>query len=465
MTEKKVVNSLWKAFNITRGSINMLEARKYIYNLFYLKSISDNIIKNMNFKVSKKNTFNYIMDKKDELNLGKTINNTMKSLEKENSLLKNSFIEVDFDNESLSSEILSELVITMHELDLNDVSLGDIFESLLKMENQALGKRLGDYFTPIEVSGLLTKLMEPKKGENIHDPTAGTGTLLAKLGQEIEDEGYSLYAQDINKSMSSICKMNLILHGMGKNIERIESGNIFSDPKLLDGDQLKEFDIVVSVPPFSVSSWWDKEKAKNDKFNRFKFGIPPQNSGDYAFLSHVINVLKDKGRAAFIGTHGILFRSRSEKTIRKNLIEKNLIDAVIGLPENIFYNTAIPSVVLILKKNRKNNNILFIDASKEYKEERGRNRLSEDNINKIYQTYKGYKTIDKFSYIADKDEIKKYDYNLNISLYVDTFEKESKVNREEVNQKIEENEKEFLEVKEELDKNLEELKNIFKNNV
>jgi len=255
MANDNNLNLLWNAFDITRGSINMLEARKYIYNLFYFKCISDNVIKNADFDVSKESKFEFIVDNKDDSNLGETINRAIDKLEKDNPNLRNSFIEVDFSKESISNEILTELVNTISELDLKEDSIAYIFESLLNMENKALGKRGGNHFTPIEISELLAKLMSPKKRESIHDPTAGTGTLLAKVGEQMEDNDYSLYAQDINKDISSICKMNLILHGMGRNLKQIETGNIFSEPKLLEDNQLKKFDVVVSDPTFSLSNW------------------------------------------------------------------------------------------------------------------------------------------------------------------------------------------------------------------
>lgn len=220
--------------------------------------------------------------------------------------------------------------------------------------------------------------------------------------------------------------MNMFLHG--EDNHKIEWGDTIRNPKLLDknGD-LMLFDIVTANPPFSLDKWGHAD-AETDKFNRFKRGIPPKTKGDYAFISHMIETLKPAtGRMGVVVPHGVLFRGSSEGKIRQQLIEENLLDAVIGLPEKLFYGTGIPAAILIFKKDKIDNNVLFIDASREYKSGKNQNELSPENIAKIIATYREGGSVDKYAYIASLKEIQENDYNLNIPRYVDTFEEEEEI--------------------------------------
>ncbi|HAY96301.1 N-6 DNA methylase, partial [Shewanella sp.] len=220
--------------------------------------------------------------------------------------------------------------------------------------------------------------------------------------------------------------MNMFLHG--EDNHKIEWGDTIRNPKLLDknGD-LMLFDIVAANPPFSVVQW-GHEDAENDKFNRFRRGIPPNTKGDYAFILHMIETLKPKtGRMGVIVPHGVLFRGSTEAKIRQQLIDENLLDAVIGLPDKLFYGTGIPAVILIFKKEKVDDNVLFIDASHEFKPGKNQNQLSADNIAKIVATYKANENVDKYAYLASLKDIQDNDYNLNIPRYVDTFEEEKKI--------------------------------------
>ncbi|MGA7795028.1 MAG: N-6 DNA methylase, partial [Candidatus Acidiferrales bacterium] len=205
-------------------------------------------------------------------------------------------------------------------------------------------------------------------------------------------------------------------------------GDTIRNPKLLDSeDTLKHFDVVVANPPFSLEKW-GYDSAAADKFGRFRRGLPPQTKGDYAFVLHMIEVLKPKtGRMGVVVPHGVLFRGAAEGKIRKQLVDENLLDTVIGLPEKLFFGTGIPAAILVFRRNKADKDVLFIDASREYNDGKNQNQLTEDNVAKIIETYKARKDVDKYAHLATLDEIKENDYNLNIPRFVDTFEQEQKI--------------------------------------
>ncbi len=309
--------------------------------------------------------------------------------------------------------------------------IGNAYEFLIKKFASDSGKSAGEFYTPPEVSELMAELVAPKQGEEICDPTCGSGSLLMKCGKRIqlENDGskkYALFGQEAIGSTWALAKMNMFLHG--EDNHRIEWGDTIRNPKLLDAeDRLKHFDIVVANPPFSLDKW-GHGTAESDRFARFRRGLPPKTKGDYAFILHMIETMKPKtGRMAVVAPHGVLFRGSSEGKIRTKLIEENLLDAVIGLPEKLFYGTGIPAVILVLRKKKKDNNVLFIDASREFSSGKNQNQLSEDHIAKIIATYNARETVDKYAYLATPDEIAENDYNLNIPRYVDTFEEEEEI--------------------------------------
>ena len=221
--------------------------------------------------------------------------------------------------------------------------------------------------------------------------------------------------------------MNMFLHG--EDNHRIEWGDTIRNPQLLDqdGTGLLHFDVVTANPPFSLDKW-GHDDASSDPYGRFRRGVPPKTKGDYAFITHMIETLKpDTGRMAVVVPHGVLFRASSEGKIRQQLIEENLLDTVIGLPEKLFFGTGIPAAILVFKKHKTDNNVLFIDASSEFKSGKNQNQLTDENLQKIVDTYKARENVDKYAYLASFDEIKENDFNLNIPRYVDTFEEEAEI--------------------------------------
>jgi len=252
-----------------------------------------------------------------------------------------------------------------------------------------------------------------------------------KCGKQVQknykdSRQYALFGQEAIGSTWSLAKMNMFLHG--EDNHRIEWGDTIRNPKLQDKNGgLMHFDIVTANPPFSLDKW-GHDNAADDPFGRFRRGIPPKTKGDYAFISHMLETLKPKtGRMGVVVPHGVLFRASSEGKIRKQLIDENLLHAVNGLPEKLVFGTGIPAATLIFKKEKTDEKVLFIDASREFKSGKNQNVLTEENIQKVIDTYKARESVDKYAYLATLAEIQENDYNLNIPRYVDTFEEEEEI--------------------------------------
>jgi len=325
--------------------------------------------------------------------------------------------------------------------------IGDSYEYLISMFAGDEGKKSGEFYTPSEVSTLLAKLLTPEAGNRLNDPTCGSGSLLIKLSKEVGSGNFSLYGQEVNGSTWALARMNMFLHEIDN--ATIEWGDTINNPRLLEGDQLMKFHIVAANPPFSLDKW-GAENAVADQYNRFHRGVPPKSKGDYAFISHMIETTyEDIGRVGVIMPHGVLFRGSSEGKIRQQLIEENLLEAVIGLPANLFFGTGIPAVILIFNKAKESNkDVLFIDASKGFETGKNQNKLRDIDIKHIVETYKAFKISvplatdkgsvieDKYAYRAPLSEIKENDFNLNIPRYVDTFEEEEEVDIKAVQSEI-----------------------------
>ena len=338
--------------------------------------------------------------------------------------------------------------------------IGNAYEYLIKHFAAGGGQKAGEFYTPPEVSDLIAELLDPQESDSICDPACGSGSLLMKCGRKIKknfgSRKYALYGQEAIGSTWSLAKMNMFLHG--EDNHKIEWGDTIRNPKLLDNDGgLMHFDIVTANPPFSLDKWGHDE-ADHDPFGRFRRGIPPKTKGDYAFISHMIETMKPTaGRMGVVVPHGVLFRGSSEGKIRKQLIEENLLDTVIGLPEKLFYGTGIPAAVLIFKKDKADNNVLFIDASRECKAGKNQNVLTADNIEKIVEHYKMRKSLDKYAYLASFKEIEENGFNLNIPRYVDTFEEEEEIDLMAVRKEREELKVQLAELETEMDGYLKEL--------
>jgi type I restriction enzyme M protein len=466
LTQQVINQKVWKACDSFRGTISASDYKDYILTMLFIKYITDvqkekkaayiekyegnmeRVERALNlerFKIPESSSFDFLYESRGESNLGELINISLENIEDANrSKLEGVFRNIDFNSESNLGQtkdrnrILKNLLTDFSELDLrpsnlsgNDV-IGDSYEFLIANFAAGAGKKAGEFYTPAEVSTLLAKLVEPKEADRVCDPTCGSGSLLLKVAEEIGSKNVSLNGQEINGSTWALARMNMFLHEMDN--ARIEWGDTINSPKLTENDALMKFDIVVANPPFSLDKW-GAEDATADRYQRFHRGVPPKSKGDYAFITHMLETLNEHGRAGVVLPHGVLFRGSSEGKIRKQLIEENLLKAVIGLPANLFFGTGIPATILIFDKNRgANTDILFIDASNEFENGKNQNKLSDfeneeeiGNIQKIYNTYHNWEAIEKYSYIAKRSEIKENDFNLNIPRYVDTFEEEEPV--------------------------------------
>jgi type I restriction enzyme M protein len=333
--------------------------------------------------------------------------------------------------------------------------IGNTYQYLIGRFASDAGKKGGEFYTPGEVSELLAKLLFPKKGNRICDPTCGSGSLLIQVGDQVGDNDFSLYGQEMNGSTWALCRMNMFLHH--KDSARIEWGDTINNPKLIEKDALMKFDVVVANPPFSLDKW-GAETAEADKYHRFHRGVPPKSKGDYAFISHMVEVATEhSGKVGVIAPHGVLFRGSAEGRIRKRLIEENALEAVIGLPGKLFFGTGIPAVILIFNKGKKNKDVLFIDASREFVEGTNQNKLGAEHIARIVATYEAFKTVEKYAYRATPEEIAENDYNLNIARYVETFAPEKEVNLKAVQDEIDELEDHLADVRKQMAAYLKEL--------
>ncbi len=331
----------------------------------------------------------------------------------------------------LISKVLSHLdKIDFHLEDSTIDVLGDAYEYLIAQFASGAGKKAGEFYTPQEISEVLAKIVTSGKTQlkNVYDPTCGSGSLLLRVARYVKEVGF-FYGQEQNNTTYNLARMNMILHDVRYDRFDLKQNDTLEHPQHLD----ERFEAIVANPPFSAKWSAHQTFLTDDRFSQYG-KLAPKSKADYAFITHMIYQLDDNGTMATVMPHGALFRGASEGHIRKYLIkEKNYLDAVIGLPKNLFYGVAIPACILVFKKCRENpDNVLFIDASHHFEKVKNQNKLRAEDIEKIINTYELRKTIDKYSYVATLKEIEENDYNLNIPRYVDTFEEEPEINIDEV---------------------------------
>lgn len=460
LTLPKLEAHLWSAADILRGSIDSSDYKSFIFGLVFLKRLSDRFDEECDalravpgadiedpdehdFFVPKRARWAEIQ--KTATNVGETLNKAAHALEEKNAKsLDGVLAGIDFNDERKLGDnknrdnVLSRLVQHFSKLNLRNSNLsepdmlGRAYEYLIAKFADDAGKKGGEFYTPRGVVKLIVEILAPQEGMRICDPTVGSAGMLIECAHYLERHGknpknLSLFGQEKNLGTWAIAKMNLLLHGMLD--QRIEKGDTIRDPKLRNDDGLMLFERVIANPPFSLDDW-GREVAENDGHGRFGFGIPPKTKGDLAFVQHMIATTSDTGMVGVVMPHGVLFRGAAEGEIRRGILERDLVEAVIGLPTNLFYGTGIPAAVLILNKAKKTGRrkrVLFIEASREFKEGTNQNVLRDEDVAKIARAFEAFKDVEKYARVVDLAEIEENDFNLNISRYVETAEAAEKV--------------------------------------
>lgn len=331
-------------------------------------------------------------------------------------------------------KVLSHLEAINFELDDTESDLlGDAYEYLIGQFASGAGKKAGEFYTPQQVSKILARLVSHGKTKlkSVYDPTCGSGSLLLRVAKEVE-KGVEFYGQESNPTTYNLCRMNMIMHDVHYRNFDIKNDDTLEHPQHID----KRFEAIVANPPFSAKWSANPLHMSDDRFSAYG-KLAPSSKADFAFVQHMVHQLDDNGTAAIVLPHGVLFRGAAEGHIRKFLIEeKNCLDAVIGLPANIFYGTGIPTCILVLKKKRDHQDILFIDASQHFEKVKTQNYLREEDVEKIISTYAERIESDKYSFVASREDIIENDFNLNIPRYVDTFEEEEPVDLDAVSKEL-----------------------------
>jgi len=495
ITQDDLNKILWSAADSARGVVDAGVFKDYVLALLFYKYMSDMHkieraklverygndkeriemrLKNARFVMPDGASFYDVYAQQSADNIGEILNVALQQIEDANDEKLHDIFTVDFNSQAIlgptdqRNKMIRNLLKDFNGADLGEVDddiLGNAYMYMIERFGTEAGKKAGEFFSPRSLCKLVAKLAEPKSGDRICDPACGSGGLLLLAGAEIEKSGskdYALYGQEKTGATHNLARMNMFLHGLDS--ARIEWGDTLNNPLLRDGNGLMKFDVVVANPPFSLDKWGDKS-LENDKYNRFWRGMPPASKGDYAFISHMVETAKAKeGRVAVIVPHGVLFRGSSEGRIRQAFLEENILDAVIGLPSGLFQTTGIPVAILIFDRSReaggKNENrkdVLFIDASREFTAGKNQNTLSDENIEKIVDTYKKRSEIEKYSHVATFDEIAENDFNLNIPRYVDTFTEETPVDIPATRKRIAELTVELSKTTDEMEKYLKEL--------
>lgn len=446
--KSELYSTLWASCDELRGGMDASEYKDYVLIMLFIKYISDKYadVPYAAIVVPKGASFSDMVALKGNANIGDLINKKIIApLEEANKSLGS--IKVDFDNpEKLGTgeekvDRLTKLISIFEGLNFSknkaegDDLLGDAYEYLMRNFATESGKSKGQFYTPAEVSRIMAKIIginnkTTKSNTTIYDPTCGSGSLLLKVAAEAEND-ITIYGQEKESATAGLARMNMVLHDAPTAEIRCTGNSTLSDPQFTEDDKsLKLFDFIVANPPFSSKSWsngLDVSSSDADKYGRFAgFGIPPDKNGDYAFLLHMIRSLKSKGKAAVILPHGVLFRGGSEAEIRKNLIKKGYIKGIIGLPANLFFGTGIPACLIVVDKENADSRkaIFMMDAGKGFMKDGPKNRLRDQDIHKIVDTFNKQLELRKYSRIVAISEIEEKEFNLNIPRYLDSQEEE-----------------------------------------
>ncbi|PMO76820.1 type I restriction-modification system subunit M [Vibrio breoganii] len=447
MNKSKLEDLLWGAAEFLRGQIDASDYKQYVFPLLFFKRLSDVYLEEFyealelhegdaeyaamsmfhRFDIPEEASWEKVRNTSKDI--GEAIQNALRLIEAKNERLHGVFGDAQWTNkERLPDHLLSDLIQHFSRIPLGIKSvaqddLGEAYEYLIKKFADDSGHTAAEFYTNRTVVHLMTRIMKLKPGESAYDPTCGTGGMLLNAVMDLRSQGEEwrgvhLYGQEVNLLTSAIARMNMFLH----DIEEFDvmRGDTLGDPKFIENDQLKQFDVIFANPPYSIKKW-NREKFAADPYGRNMYGVPPQGCADYGFYTHIIKSLKsDTGRAAMLWPHGVLFRD-SEQAIRKQVIESDIIEAVIGLGPNLFYNSPMESCVVVLNCNKpveRKNKILFINGVEHVTRERAHSCLSDDDLDVLCEAYFQPENQSDITALVDLDTISENQYNLSIPLYV-----------------------------------------------
>jgi len=472
-TLETAAQALTEAGEIDESEVATEEQRQEAYTKYYDDPNSQEYLlasMDMDYTIKPYFTFTaFLKEIKDKTFQLEHLEQAFRDLEQSNAeLLGHLFDDVDLHSNKLGptpqkqNDLIADVMQALAPLNLDSHSgdvLSDAYEYLIGNFASDMGQKAGEFYTPQSVSTLLTHIVtsgyEDKKGFSAYDPAMGSGSLLLNVRKYIESaDSIEYYGQEIKTSTYNLARMNMIIHGVSATNQHLHNADTLD--KDWPADEVTDFDAVMMNPPYSQKWSADKGFLNDPRFSDYGV-LAPKSKADYAFLLHGLYHLKSTGTMGIVLPHGVLFRGAAEGKIRQKLLEKGMIYAVIGLPAGIFYSTGIPTIIMVLKKDRPGRDVLFIDGSKEFVKGKPQNTLTDANIERLYKAYKDRKDEEKFCHVATFEEIKDNDFNLNIPRYVDTFEPEPDVdlgelNEEmaETNKQIEANEKELLAMLKEL---------------
>ena len=454
-TKSDIEKVLWKACDSFRGKIDSSRYKDYILSMLFVKYLSDvctetkekymqqyagdirrveRAMSREPFVLDEESTFEYLYENRNDAEIGQKINIALNNIEEHNSgKLRNVFraidfnSQVDFGEKKEKNATLKNLLNDFHDLDLrpsvlesNDI-IGDAYEYMIANFASDAGKKGGEFFTPSQVSKLVAMLVEPKENDRIYDPACGSGGMLIEAIRYMHDDSLccgSIFGQEKNVVNAAIAKMNLFLHGASDF--NVMQGDTLRDPKILQGGNIAKFDCVIANPPFSLENWGATEWS-SDKYKRNIYGTPSDSCGDYAWIQHMIcSMVSGQGRMAVVMPQGILFRNQ-ETEIRKQLVESDLIEAVVTLGDKLFYGTGLSPCFLIIRRMKPahhSGRILMIDGSKILTQKRAQNILEENDIDRLYSLYQNYSDEEDYSRIVTLQEIRDKEYNLSPNRYV-----------------------------------------------
>ncbi len=448
MTQKQLEDYLWGAANILRGMIDAADFKQYIFPLLFFKRISDIWDEeyqealdlsdgDLDYAMFRENHRFQIPDgchwndvRKVTVDVGKKLQKALREIEKANfELLHDVFGDAQWTNKRrLSDAKLLDLIEHFSEMNLSVKNvphdlMGEGYEYLIKKFADDSGHTAAEFYTNRTVVELMTRITDPQPGESVYDPTCGSGGILLNAALYLKNQGkeyrnLKLYGQELNLITSAIARMNMFMHNIDEFL--IVQGDTLDQPQILENDELKQFDVIMANPPYSVKRW-SQDKFTNDPFGRNIWGTPPQGCADYAFQQHIIKSLKpDIGRSVSLWPHGVLFRD-AEATMRKKMIEADVVDAVIGLGKNLFYNSSMESCLLVCNMNKakeRKGKIIFINGVNEVRLERSDAWLENKHIKKMADAYWDFKDIDGFAKVLPNEEVLENKGNLSLQLYV-----------------------------------------------